>query len=193
MLGEPGLGVGAAQSRAEGDGHRHGVDGDVGEPAEVEADHAGVPLAPRGKAAGDAGASAERDDGDVPRDGDGEHVGHLVVARRPDHRVRGVGEVTLAGAEQVGRRLAAGTQAAEVVVGAHVLVADDGGEGRDHLGGKAGRGQRPGDVLRGSGLGRRSEDRLDQGAGAVGQGGRAGRVAPALGVHLERHALQCDI
>ena len=139
VLGQPGLGLGAAQTGTEGRGHRDRVDLDVGEPAQVEADHTGVPVPAGGEATGHAGASAERHDRDVPPDGHREDVGHLVVARRADHRVGGVVEVAGAGAEQVGGRLAAGTTPADVVVGADVLVADHRGEGSEHLGGEADR------------------------------------------------------
>ena len=71
-------------------------------------------------------------------------------------------------------------------------VSDDRGEGRENLAGEADRGQRPGGLVSGRGLRGRAEDRLHQGAGAVGQGGGAGRVAPAEWVHLGGHALQCD-
>ena len=94
------------------------------EAGEVEADQAGVPVAARGQAARHAGAAAEGHDRDVVLDRHGQDRHDLVVAAGPDDGVGSVVEVAGAGAEQVGGRLAARTQAAYVVVEEHVVVAD---------------------------------------------------------------------
>ena len=61
MLGQQRLGLGAAQAGLEGRGHRDRVDGEQPlHPDQVEADHAGVALAPGDQAAGDRRAAAER-------------------------------------------------------------------------------------------------------------------------------------
>ena len=193
MLGQQRLGLRAPQTGLEGRGHRDGVDGEQAlHPDQVEADHAGV----RRVAAGDQpadhrGAAAERHDGDVVSRCDLEQRLHLVGVGGPDHRVGRIGEVAGAGSEQVGRRLAAGAQAARLVVGVHVLAPDDLGErGEDGVRQAGGRQVEPQVV--GHRLVADREDQLDQAACAVGEGGCAGRVAPSGRVHLGRHVLQCD-
>ena len=99
-----------------------------------------------------------------------------------------------AGLEQVGRRLAAGAQAAGRVIGQHVLgtqqVAQRGEQRRVQPRG------RQLDLLGGGAL-LHAEGQLDQASCALRQWGRGGRVAPALGVHLDgralvNHVLHCD-
>ena len=189
------LGLGPPQARLQHGGHRDVVDRDQPlHPHEVEAQHAGVPLARGDQAAGHRRAAPERDDRDVVRDRDREDRGDLVVRAGADDGVGRVGEVALARPEEVGRRLAPGAQPPGLVVGADVLGADDLGELPQHVGGDRRGGE-------GRWLDRRAvvepEDHLDQAAGLGRQGLRPGGVTPAGGVHLalliQRHALHCDI
>ena len=121
MLGEQRLRLRSAQAGLENDGHRGGVDSaDRLHPDQVEADHPGVPLPTGDQPADDGRASSERDDGQVAADCHGDHGGDLVVSGGPHDDVRRIGEVAVAGPEQVGGRLAAGPDAAYVVVGEHV-------------------------------------------------------------------------
>ena len=113
VLREQGLGLGAAEAGLEGRRHRDRVHRDQPlHPDQVEADQAGVPLAPRGQAAGHRGPAAERNDREVVLDGVRQDRGDVVVAARSDHRVGGVGQVAGAGPEQVGRGLRRGCAAA---------------------------------------------------------------------------------
>ncbi len=123
------------------------------------------------------------------RTGDLEQGHDVVVAAGADHGVGCVGEVAGPGAEQVGRGLAAGAQAAGRVVGEHVL----GTQHRPQVGEHGVREVRGGD--RGVRDGRRlvhAEGQLDQPPRGLGQGCGGGRVTPAVRVHLEAHVLQCD-
>ncbi len=130
-------------------------------------------------------------------DREGEQRGDLLVRAGADDEVGRVAEVTAAGAKQVGGRLAAGAQPTRLVVGEHVLGAEQVAQsGHERLG----------DVGRGHGrllecrLVVEAEGQLDQAASGVGQRGRALRGTPSLGVHLglrERelhrgHVLHCD-
>ena len=109
---------------------------------------------------------------------------------RPDDGVGRVGQVARAGAQQVGRGLAAGAVPAQVVVGADVRLADRVGERRQERRRAApAAGRAAGHRL---GRGGRTEHGLHQRPGALGEGGGCVRVSPALGVHLSGHALQCD-
>ena len=202
-LAQQRLGLGAAQARLEGGGHRLLVDGQqLLHPHQVQGDEPGVAVATRGEPAGHAGATAEGDDREVVLDGDGQHRGHVVVAAGADDGVGGVGQVAAAGSQQVGRGLPTGAQPAYVVVEEDVLLAHHGTQGRQRRlpqggGGHGGR--------RDGGRGVQAEGHLDQAAGALGEVGRGARGAPALGVHLAqaagqrsgggvgRHVLQCDI
>jgi hypothetical protein len=124
----------------------------------------------------------------------GEDGGDVVVRTRPYDGIRRVGQVSGAGAEQVGGRLAAGAQASGLVVDEHVLGAEHAAQRFEQIPGEC-RGR---DVHRVDGRGLVDpEGQLDQAAGGVGKGGRGGRVTPALGVLLDlllecRHVLQCD-
>ena len=191
VFGKQGLGLGPAEAGLEGRGHRDQVDShEPVEAGEVEADQAGVPLTPSGQAARHTGAAAEGHDRDVVLDRRGQDRCHLVVAARPDDCVGRVVEVAGTGAEQVGGRLAARAQSAYVVVEEHVVVADRAPQRPERVLREAGRRQDTDDGLDCVGG---PEDRLDERAGALRQWCGGGRVAPALGVHLSRHALQCDM
>ena len=114
-------------------------------------------------------------------DGEGQDRGHLVMGAGADHGVGCVGQVARALPEQVGRRLATSTQPAGLVIGEHVLGAEQVPQPLDELGREAGGRQR--DDLDGEPL-VEAEDHLDQPAGGVRQLGGGGRVAPPAGVHL---------
>ena len=195
VLGQQRLGLGAAQAGLEGRGHRDGVDVDQAlHPAQVEADQAGVAVAARGQAAGDRRTAAERHDREVVLDREREHGRDVVGTAGTDHGVGCVGQVAGPGAEQVGGRLAAGAQPAGVVVGEHVLGAEEVAQALQQ------RRLDRRDRQRGFGHGGpldQAEGHLDQAAGGLGQGGGGGGVTPALGVHLDGgllggHVLQCD-
>ena len=98
VLGQRGLGLGAAESGTEDGGHRDRVDGDLGQPAEVEADDAGVPISAGSETAGDARAAAERDDSRVVLHRERQHGRDLVVAAGLDDGVRRVCQVAGSGA-----------------------------------------------------------------------------------------------
>jgi hypothetical protein len=109
-------------------------------------------------------------------------------------RVGRVAEVSGAGAQQVGRRLAAGAQPAALVVGGDVVGADDGGEVGERDGGKSGVRQPHRSRVVHPVVGHR-EHQLHQAAGGLRQVGGAVWVAPAGRVHLggvTAHVLQCD-
>ena len=162
-------------------------------PDQVEGEHAGVPVAAGGQAAGDAGAAAERDHGQVVLDREGEHGGDVVVVAGADHRVGGVVQLAGPGAEQVGGGLAAGAEPAGLVVGEDVLGAEQLAAGRRAGRRRAWPAGRLGVLDRGPLV--EAEGQLDQAAGGVGERRGGGRVAPAGRVHLvavDRHVLQCD-
>ena len=188
VLGEQRLGLGAAQAGLEGGGHRDRVDGEQPlHPDQVEADQAGVPLAAGGQAAGDRGAAAEGDDREVVLDGVRQDGGDVVVVAGPDHGVGGVGQVAGAGPEQVGRGLAAGAQPPGLVVGEHVLGAEQRRAGR--RGGRA-RGAAPGRVGD-STAGRSSRPKAIsiRPRAASGSGAAAAGSPQRLGVHLGRSVM----
>jgi hypothetical protein len=193
MLGEQRLGLGPAQARLEGDSHRDRIDVEQPlHPDQVEGQDTGVAVAAGGQAAGDAGAATERDHGQVVLDREGEHRRHVVVVAGSNHRVGSVVQLSGAGAEQVGRGLAAGADPSGLVVGEHVLGAQQLAEAIEQpvvdLAGREAR------VLDRGPL-NEAEGQLDQAAGGVGEWRGGGRVAPAGRVHLvalDRHALQCD-
>ncbi len=191
--GQQRLGLGTAQPGLEGRGHRHVVDLEQPlHPHQVEAEHAGEALAPGDQATGHRRTAAERHHGEVVLDREVEDGGDLLVPGRADDGVRGVAQVAGPGAEQVGRGLAAGAEPAGVVVGAHVLGADDAGEPVEH--GGVDRGRRERRVRHGRPV-VGAEDHLHQAAGLGRQRGGAGGVAPAGRVHLglvRGHALHCD-
>ena len=125
VLGEEGLGLGAAQPRLEGRGHRDLVDGEQPlHPHQVEADQPREPVAPRGQATGDRGAATEGDDRHPVLHGPGQDGLHVVVPVGPDDGVGCVVEVAGAGAQQVGGGLAPRAEGPRRVVGQHVLGTD---------------------------------------------------------------------
>ena len=125
VLGEEGFGLGAAQPRLEGRGHRDLVDGEQPlHPHQVQADHAREPVAARGQAAGDRGAATEGDDRHPVLHGPGQDGLHVVVPVGSDHGVRCVVEVAGAGAQQVGGGLSTRAERPRRVVGEHVLGSD---------------------------------------------------------------------
>ena len=192
VLGEQRLGLGAAQAGLEGGGHRRRVDGEQPlHPDQVEAEQAGVPLAPRGQAAGHRRAAAERDDGEVVLDGVRQDGGDVVVAAGPDHRVGGVGQVAGAGAEQVGGGLAAGAQPPGLVVGEHVLGAEQVAQAVEELGREAGRGQRSATRRPGARRGR-TPSRSGRARPRGGRRRRPGRPSGWGASRGVRHVLQCD-
>ena len=191
VLGQQRLGLGAAQAGLERCGHGDGVDGDqTVEAAEVEADQAGVPVAAGGQTARHAGAAAERHDRDVVLDRHREHArpprrgspgARPRRGRRPG-RLRG----RAAGRAWTCRACAAGGASSSVrtwpspTTSAKAASTSAAGRRRQLAG-------------HGLDLAGGPEHRLDERPGAVGQRGGSGGVAPALRVHLSRHALQCDI
>ena len=90
-------------------------------PDQVEASTPAKPSRRGDQATDDRRAAAEGHHRDVVLDREREDGGDLVVAGRADDGVGGVGQVAGPGAEQVGRRLAAGAQPPGLVVGAHVV------------------------------------------------------------------------
>jgi hypothetical protein len=85
------------------------------EPAQVEADGAGVAVAHRRlDAAHDRGAAPEGDDGDLGAARPVEHGGHVGLARGQGDQVRRVGEVAAPGADRLRVGLAVGVQEALV-------------------------------------------------------------------------------
>ena len=191
VFGKQGLGLGPAEAGLEGRGHRDQVDShEPVEAGEVEADQAGVPLTPSGQAARHTGAAAEGHDRDVVLDRRGQDRCHLVVAARPDDGVGRVVEVAGAGLRRSGvdlprvrRRRTSSSRSTWSSPTALRSAAE-------RVLREAGRRQDTDDGLDCVG---RPEDRLDERAGALRQWCGGGRVAPALGVHLSRHALQCDM
>ena len=126
-----------------------------------------------------------------------EHRLHLVVVGRADDGVGRVGEVAGAGPQQVGRRLAAGAQPTGLVVGVHVLGADDRGERRAA---RRRRRRGAGSVDRAVGVdpvvGDR-EDQLDQAAGGLGQRRRPRSGSPqrvgCISVELTCYSVTYDV
>ena len=193
--GQQRLGLGTAQARLEGRGHRDLVDGEEPlHPHQVEADQAGEAVAAGGEATRHARAAAEGDDRDPVLGGPREQGHDLVVPVGSHDRVGGVGEVTGARPQQVGRRLAARAQGARGVVDEDVVGPHDRAQPveqrvveRDRRGRRAGDGRA---VLE-------AEGEVDQAERGVGQDRRGVGGAPALRVHLDGgqvpgHALQCD-
>ena len=194
MLGELRLGLGPEQAGLQHGGAGLGVHGDQPvEPAQVEGDHAGEPLAPRGQAADDRRTAAERDQRDPLLAAPGHQRRDLVVVGGAHDDVRGVGAVACAHPQQVGRGLPAGVPHAGLVVGEHVVVAEQVAQGAEQAV-VDGRVREP-DVLEGSHrvLLRRTERELDQAAGGLREGSGLGGIAPACPVHRSAHMLQCDI
>jgi hypothetical protein len=87
--------------------------------------YADEPLALCDQPANHRGAATERDQRDAVVGAPLDDGGDLVVAARSDHRVRGVGAVAGAQAQQVGRGLSASAVQPRRVVGEHVLVTDE--------------------------------------------------------------------
>ena len=136
--GEQRLGLGTAQARLEGRGHRGVVDRDQPlHPHQVEAEHAGEPLASGDQPTRDRRTAAERDHREVVLDREGEHGRDLVVGAGTYDGVGRVGQVAGPHPEQVGRGLAAGAQPAGLVVGAHVLGAEEAGQLGQQLAGRS--------------------------------------------------------
>ena len=131
--GEQRLGLGPAQARLEGGGHRDVVDGQQSlHPHQVETEHPREALASGDQAPGDRRTAPEGHDGQVVLHRDGEDRGHLVVAAGADDGVRCVLEIAGPGPEQVGGGLAAGAQPSGLVVGADLIGPDDVGEPAQH-------------------------------------------------------------
>jgi hypothetical protein len=194
------FGLRAAQARLQHGGHRLVVDLDqLVEADQVQRDHAGEPFPARREAADDRGAATERDQGHVSAHAPGDHRGDLVVGAGPDDRVGGVEAVAVPQLEQVGGRLAAGAVQPRVVVGQHVLRADDLTElGEQRL---VERLAEP-NLVRSDRRGvAGAEERVHERASRLGQRAGLGGVSPAGPVHLpghlrarlrSRHVLQCD-
>ena len=192
MLGQERLCLRAAQPGLEGGGHRDRVDREQPlHPDQVEAEHTGVPLAAGDETAGDRRTAAERDHGDPVATRHLEHRLHLVGVGRTDDGVGRVGEVARPSAQEVGRGLAAGAQPPGLVVGVHVVGADDGRQVAQRRVGDPDRWQRHRGVGVHPVVGDR-EHQLHQTAGGLRQVGGAVWVAPAGRVHLSSHVLQCD-
>ena len=178
VLGEQGLGRGAAQAGLQGRGHRVGVDREQPvEAHQVERDDAGKALAPCHQATDHRGAATERDQGHVVLHRPVDQGRDLVVGGWPDHRVGRVRPVAGAQLEQVGGGLAAGAVQPGLVVGEHVLGTDDPGERLEQVGCERLREPHLGGVDRG-GV-RRADEGVDERERALGQGACLGRVAPA--------------
>ena len=192
VLGQERLGLGSAQAGLEGGGHRDRVDREQPlHPDQVEAEHPGMPRAAGDETAGDRRTTAERDHGDRVASRHLEHRLYLFGVGRPDDGIGRVGEVTRPGTQEVGRGLAASAQPPGLVVGVHMVGADDGREASEHSVGDPDRRQ----GHRGVGVDPKVGDRehqLHQTAGGLRQVGSAVRVAPAGRVHLCGHVLQCD-
>ena len=103
---------------------------EAAEPAQVQRDHGAVRPALGVERADDARATGERNHGEVALGGELEHRQHLFVAVRRDHPVGGLLR-TLAPAQQVGGRAAAGVAQPRLVRGAHMLAPDHCGERRE--------------------------------------------------------------
>ena len=195
VLGKQRLGLRATQTRLEGGGHRVGVDREQPvEADQVEGDHAGEVAAPSDQAADDRGAAAEGDQRDAVGHAPLDQCGHLVVRARAYDGVGGVRAVAGTKPEQVGGGLAAGAVQPSLVVGEHVLRADDLLEPRQQLLGQRlaepDLGRIDGGCLRGA------DEGIDQGERALRQRPGLGRVTPSRPVHLGRagcaHVLHCD-
>jgi hypothetical protein len=192
VLGQHGLGRRTPDPGLEDRGHRVRVHVEQPvEPAQVQRDHAGVAVATGREPADDRGPATEGDECDVSLHAPVDDRLHLVVAAGTDDGVRRLGAVALPQQQQVGRRLAPGAQHASVVVGQHVVRADQRLElghergvqrvAEPHVGEVDGRGVRRAD----EGVDERPRG-LRKRPGLLG-------VAPARPVHLSVHMLQCDI
>ena len=185
VLGEQRLGLGPAEARLERRGHRVRVDGEqLVEPDQVERDDACEAVTPRDQATDDRRAATEGHERDVPLLAPGDQGGDLLVRGGAHDDIGRVGAVTGAEPEQVGRGLSPGAVQPDLVVGVHVLVADDAAQldeqalvqrlGEAHVGRVDGRGVR------------RTDEGVDEVERARGQRGGLGRVAPAGPVHVGR-------
>ncbi len=184
-LGEQFLGGRAGEAGAE-DGLAGGlvqVEQPV-EAAQVERDDGSEAAALGVEAADDAGAAAERDDGDAVFGAHREDGGDLLLAAGQHDRVGRVLRLAAAAAQQVGGGLAAGAREAVGVGGADVGLADGRGECLEALGGEPGGvqddlvGARPGSSDAGDAEGS-GEQSLDVGGQLLGEG----RVAPGVPLH----------
>ena len=126
---EQAFGLRARDARAQ-----FGLAGDLVErvqlvqPAQVERYHGLELAAQRIESTHDAGAAAERDDGDAALPAHAEDLGHVFFVGGQEHRVRCVLDSGIPSAQQVERGLAACTEQPCVVVDAAVFGADDLGE-----------------------------------------------------------------
>jgi hypothetical protein len=185
VLGQERLGLRPAEARLEGGGHRVDVHREqLVEPEKVQGHHAGQVAALRNEAADDRGAAAEGNQRNVVGDAPLDQCGHLLV--RP-WAYDGVGRVrAVAGTEpeQVGGGLAAGAVKSRLVVGEHVLGADDLLEPRQQVAGQrlaqSYVGRVHGRCLRGA------DEGVDQGKCALRERPGLGRVTPSRPVHLGR-------
>ena len=182
--GEQRLGLGAAQPRLEDGGHGLVVDGDQPlHPEQVERDQPGEAVAARGQAAGHAGAAAERArprrGARPPRRGRRRRRraspgGRRRRARRTGRR-RGRGAGRGSTCPRVrSRRVSSSTStcSAPRTPRSESSSSPDSAEA--------------GTVTDVDGRGLvEPEGQLDQATRGVGEGGRGGRVTPALGVHLD--------
>ena len=162
------------------------------QPDQVEADQAGVPLPAGDQATGDRRAAAERDDRDVVLHGPGQHGDDLVVragARRP-RRERRTGR-RRAPCSRSGVDLPRVRSAAGGVVGEHVLRADDRPQRVSELRGQPRAGQL--DRCRRPACSTAPNTASTRPWVASGNGPAWAASPQRWRVHLEGHALQCDI
>jgi hypothetical protein len=159
---------------------------------EVEGEHPGEAVAPRGQPAHDRRPAAERDQGHPVPTAPVDDRGHVVVVGRADDDVRGVVAVARAHPQQVGRGPAAGVPHPGLVVQPHLLRAEQGAQLLDQGRGEHRVRQPDGGQVDRRPFDQRAERRLDQRAGGAVQGLGTVRVSPAGPVHRGRHALQCD-